>query len=294
MASNRSLTLVDNPRRFGTRVALVVDDERPVLERVRTWLAGAGWDCVCARSVSEALHASRDPTLVLALIDYRLDSGCDGIRLGRVLRVRRGLPFVLFSGYMDTDLAVSAMRAGAFDAIEKPLTENRLLASLRGIAMATDWLPAHAMVTADPEGVQRLTVHELGSTARRWSRMILRTCRAPDDPYKISLWADFLNLGEGVVRGVCRFCHVTANNSCDLARFLRAISMSRTSSKPLAGHFTVGDDRTLAVLFAKAGLDRKIRTVGLREFLIKQTFISTSKPCLRELAHLAANSQFFD
>lgn len=274
------------------RVALVVDDETHILEKMQTWLGKAGWDCVCVRTVSEALDASRDPTLTLALIDYRLDTGDDGIRLGRVFRQRRGLPFILFSGYLNIDLTVAAIKAGAADAIEKPLTETRLRESIERVANAQDRLTQ----STGPDtalGGEDLSIHELAPARSRWSRMILRTCRAPTDPNTVALWAKFLNVSDRFVREVCFQCHVNMNSSCDLARFLRAIARSKATAARLEDHFTVGDDRTLNSLFRRAGLDRRARIISLHDFFNSQTFIPTTEPCLKELAHLAANSPFF-
>jgi DNA-binding response OmpR family regulator len=70
------------------RVALVVDDEDHILDTVQTWLSKIGWGFRRATSVSQALRAAKDPSLTLALIDFRLEEGTDGIRLGRALRRR--------------------------------------------------------------------------------------------------------------------------------------------------------------------------------------------------------------
>jgi len=271
-----------------TRTVLVVDDEEHILEKIRTWLALAGWDCVCVRTVSEALDVSRGPALTLALIDYRLDTGDDGIRLGRVLRRRRGLPFILLSGFLDTDLAVAAIKAGAKDAIKKPLTEARLVESIEAAVAAQARLRFRTAHDAE-----EVPVYELAPALTRWSRAILRTCRAPADPSTVALWVECLNVSNRFMREICLLCHVNVNASCDFARFVRAIARSRLTDEPLENQFTVADHRTLNCLFNKAGLNRRARTVDVQEFFINQTFIPTSRPCLRELTHMAANSPFF-
>jgi FixJ family two-component response regulator len=288
----RSGNVVVSHQQF-SRVALVVDDEAHVLAKVSGWLAKTSWKCVCVRTLSEAVSVSKDPTLTIALVDYRLDTGDDGIRLGRILRRRRGLPFVLFSGYLTIDLTVAAMRAGATDVIEKPLDEERLQVVVNAASRPKDWFPADDGGTAAQHRVDELAADGLGSPTTRWAHMVLRTCHARADPHSVLSWAAFLTRGDWTVRECCRLCHVSANDSCDLARFLRAIARSRTTLQPLENHFAFGDQRTLGHLFKKAGLVRGIRTVALKDFLVKQTFIPTWKPCLRELAHLAANSPFF-
>jgi two-component system response regulator FixJ len=59
--------------------------------------------------------------------------GTSGLDLVRHLTARGSTrPIVLITGHGDIDMAVSAIKSGAFDFIEKPFDENRLLASVRG------------------------------------------------------------------------------------------------------------------------------------------------------------------
>ena len=57
--------------------------------------------------------------------------GVSGLELVRQLKARGFVrPIVLITGHGDIDMAVAAIKAGAFDFIEKPFDENRLLASI--------------------------------------------------------------------------------------------------------------------------------------------------------------------
>ena len=57
--------------------------------------------------------------------------GVSGLDLVRQLNARGSLrPIILITGHGDIDMAVAAIKAGAFDFIEKPFDENRLLASI--------------------------------------------------------------------------------------------------------------------------------------------------------------------
>lgn len=165
-------------------VALVVDDDPHVLETVHRWLARARWVCVSAASVSEALRLARDPSLSLALIDYRLDLGDVGVRLGSALRRRRALPFVLFSGHLNANVTVEAIRAGALGVLEKPLTEARVRESLLCVARAG---PAALVSFFAPPPFQpeEPVGEELRPTAVRWAWMVLKACRAAYDPKTI-------------------------------------------------------------------------------------------------------------
>ncbi len=277
-----------------TRSILIVDDEEQVQRAVQEWLSRAGWGTVCAGSFSDALKLSKDPTLNLAFVDYRLDDSDCGIRLGRVLRLRNGLPFVLFSGYLTTNIVVEAMRGGALDVIDKPLNESRLIGLLTRLGdckWTGPWprLDRRSVPDSDEDGFN----NDLRPAPVRWAKWVLKACYLREDPRRVPDWAIGIGTSHGTLDETCRLCGVTARDSRDLARCLRAVALSRSTGAPVWTHLAVADERTLANVLRRAGIDRVTRGLALREFLLKQTFVPTSKSCLRELAHLAANNPIF-
>jgi ActR/RegA family two-component response regulator len=276
----------------GRRSVLVVDDDATFLSTVAGWLSTMDWCAICVRSSRQALRAARNPTLSLALVDYRLEDRPEGIRLGRALRRRRGLPFVLISGYLNTDLVVDAVNAGALDVIDKPVTEARLRGLFERAVRGTLRLQRHGLPLW-PTCQEPIVAVELKPAAVRWSHMVLGACHAKEDPRTMSLWGKAICTSESTIDETCRLCDVKAIDSRDLARFLRVAHLSRSIQGPLSNHLAVGDERTLERLFDRAGIPRDARTVSLQAFLTHQTFVSTAKSCLKELAHLAANSPLF-
>ena len=280
------------PCSLGQRAALVVDDEAHVLEKVATWLATAGWRCVLTGSTIDALRESKDPNLAIALIDYRLPSGDDGIRLGRAIRARRGLPFVIMSGFLNTTIVVEAVRAGAIDVIDKPLTEGRIVSSLRGFGSSA---PSRHILDATVPRISGFATVEsdIQTPTIRWARYVLKACSAENDLRRVADWAAAAATSGGTIDEICRLCKVYPSDSRDLARTLRAIMLARRTGTPVSMHFAVADDRTLRGLLDRAGFTRSTRTVALQEFFVRQVFIPTTKPCLHELAHRSANSPLF-
>jgi FixJ family two-component response regulator len=273
------------PVRSETRRVLIVDDEQHILSTLPIWLDPIGWQAVCANTIAEALKISYDPTLTLALIDYRLSSGDQGIRLGRVLQQRRGLPFVLISGHLCPTVVVRAMKAGALDVLEKPLTENSVQEFLRTLAWNRN------------QGNENLRPHVdhavADGTTARWSKMILKACHSGRDPRTISTWATAIGLSPTTIDETCRLCGVKAYASRDIARFLRALSLSKTRPSLLRSHFAIADKRTLENLFRRAGIPFDSKFIDLQTFFRTQTLIGRTKPCLKDLAHRCANSQLF-
>ncbi|MFO0630924.1 MAG: response regulator [Polyangiales bacterium] len=106
---------------------LVVDDERGVREGLCRALASAGHEAVPASSVAEARLRFAEG-VDCALLDVRLKDG-DGIALLEELRGGGDfdVPVVIATAYGDSDRAIRAMRAGAFDYVTKPFDLPALL-----------------------------------------------------------------------------------------------------------------------------------------------------------------------
>jgi two-component system response regulator FixJ len=116
------------------RVALVDDDEA-VLDSLRLYLARQGIAAACFASADAFLGASPAVGAFDCVVaDVRMP-GLSGLDLVRRLRERNiSLPVVLITGHGDIDMAVSAIKLGAADFIEKPFDEARLLESVRNAA----------------------------------------------------------------------------------------------------------------------------------------------------------------
>lgn len=108
---------------------LVVDDERDIRELVSGVLEDEGYETRCAADSDAALEAiaTRRPSLVLLDV-WLKDSRLDGLELLDELKRRDPtIPVLVISGHGNLDTAVSAIRRGAADFIEKPFEAERLL-----------------------------------------------------------------------------------------------------------------------------------------------------------------------
>jgi FixJ family two-component response regulator len=121
---------------------LVVDDDRFMRDLLYRVLAGAGMVVACHGSATELL-ASRDMASAnVLLLDVKMPD-ISGLDLQDLLR-RRGvdLPVVFISGAADLAMAVTAMRNGAADFIEKPFEGAALIERiLRAVARHADHVP---------------------------------------------------------------------------------------------------------------------------------------------------------
>ncbi len=105
---------------------LVVDDDQSVASAFRTFLDYEGHDCRLAASAADAMRliAERRPALVL--MDIRMP-GVDGLTALREIRAAYpDLYVVMMTGYGTSQTSIDAIRAGAFDYLNKPLDLDEL------------------------------------------------------------------------------------------------------------------------------------------------------------------------
>ena len=110
----------------------LVDDDAAVLDSLQLYFARHQVTTSCFAS-AEVLIADLDDSAQPECIvsDIRMP-GMSGLDLLRHLKERRAAsPLILITALADIEMAVSAVKNGAFDFIEKPFEESRLLASIR-------------------------------------------------------------------------------------------------------------------------------------------------------------------
>ena len=108
---------------------LIVDDEADIRELVAGILQDEGHGARTARDSDDALAAivARRPNLVFLDI-WLQGSRLDGLQLLDALKAEHPeLPIVMISGHGNIETAVSAIKRGAYDFIEKPFKADRLL-----------------------------------------------------------------------------------------------------------------------------------------------------------------------
>ena len=108
---------------------LIVDDEADIRELVAGILQDEGHGTRTARDSDDALAAviARRPNLVFLDI-WLQGSRLDGLQLLDSLKQQHPeLPIVMISGHGNIETAVSAIKRGAYDFIEKPFKADRLL-----------------------------------------------------------------------------------------------------------------------------------------------------------------------
>ena len=112
---------------------LVIDDEAAIRDSLRMILEYEDYQFVGAASGQEALDVVKRERPDIVLLDIKMP-GMDGMEVLRKLRaLDEGLPVVMISGHGNTATAVEAIRLGAIDFLDKPLSSERVIVTLRNV-----------------------------------------------------------------------------------------------------------------------------------------------------------------
>ncbi len=110
---------------------LVVDDEKNILTTIATTLKTGGFAVRTAQDGREALELNEKKQCELAILDIMMP-GMDGLELLKVMKDRwPEMIVVMMSGHGTISTAVEATKLGAYDFLEKPLSREKLLLTVR-------------------------------------------------------------------------------------------------------------------------------------------------------------------
>lgn len=125
-----------------THTCLVVDDETDIRELLVLTLDRMGLSVDSAGSVEDALGLLETTEYALCLTDMRLPDG-SGLDLVRhIAQHHTGLPVAVITAYGSAENAVSALKAGAFDYLTKPLSLKQLRPLVQSALRLSDTAPA--------------------------------------------------------------------------------------------------------------------------------------------------------
>jgi len=106
--------------------ALIVDDEPDIRELLSMTLEQMGLQAVTAAKLSKAKKLLENEHFDLCLTDMNMPDG-NGLELVEYVQsARPQLPIAMITAYGNMDIAVEALKKGAFDFVSKPLELMRL------------------------------------------------------------------------------------------------------------------------------------------------------------------------
>lgn len=229
---------------------LLVDGDPASLLGFQTILRTAGYSVLTALRGEWALDLLEQHDVDLVLSDLRLPD-MSGLKVLQSLRARtKQVPFVIVTEYGSTRDAVTAMRIGASDFVEKPLGANNLLMTVES---ALTGRPPDDAIDAIEEPRERVAEPPEAHAAARWARVLVSVLDAPKDPRTMADWSRLVFVSPGALRNWCRTAGISPRRSLVFARLLRSVALAQRGHRP-ENLLDVVDRRTLNGLLKLAGL----------------------------------------
>jgi two-component system nitrogen regulation response regulator NtrX len=153
---------------------LVCDDEADIRESLKTLLVEDGFEVTAVASGASAIAEAADHEALL--LDIKMP-GQDGMETLAKLRAKGvATPVVMISGHGDVRTAMDAVRAGAADFLEKPLSSEHVLNALRRV------LDASRLARENEELKRRLGITRLVGSSEPMRKLLTDIGKAAPTP----------------------------------------------------------------------------------------------------------------
>lgn len=246
------------------RRVLLLNGDLASLNAMQLVLERANYEVACSVNASSgvALLAQFKPDVVV--IDLHLPDS-SGLVMLRLVRQRehqsRCILITRFGHDWDRD---EAMRLGACDCIEQPLTPGLLVAVV------------HSAESGDAAGRQHNRL-EASHAIARWTDVVVRGVRSPKDMPTLNAWGRAVGVSKGGIRNWCYTADLSPRHSLQFTRVLRAVIRQQGSSSSAEDLLDIVDRRTLAKLLKLAGGTSKELPKSVDLFLDGQQIVPNAK-----------------
>ena len=108
---------------------LIIDDNPDIRFILKDLISEAGYETRIAANYNQALKEIDKKLPDVAIIDVKLDKGDnDGIELlNHIKSKNKDIPVIIISGHANIEMAIKSLKSGAFEFLEKPFDEERLM-----------------------------------------------------------------------------------------------------------------------------------------------------------------------
>ena len=112
-----------------TTEILIIDDNADIRNIINSLIIDAGYKTRLAANYNQALNEIDKKLPDVAIIDVKLDKGDnDGLELMTHIKSKdKNIPVIIITGHANVEMAINALKSGAFEFIEKPFNQERLL-----------------------------------------------------------------------------------------------------------------------------------------------------------------------
>jgi two-component system nitrogen regulation response regulator NtrX len=108
---------------------LIIDDNSDIRNIINDLIIDVGYKTRLAANYNQALIEIDKKLPDLAIIDVKLDKGDnDGLELLSHIKTKnKDIPVIIITGHANVEMAIKALKSGAFEFVEKPFNQERLL-----------------------------------------------------------------------------------------------------------------------------------------------------------------------
>jgi len=112
---------------------LIIDDNPDIRNILKDLISDAGYETRVAANYNQGLNEIDKKLPDVAIIDVKLDKGDnDGIELlSHIKNKDKDIPVIIISGHANIEMAIKSLKSGAFEFLEKPFDEERLMNFVR-------------------------------------------------------------------------------------------------------------------------------------------------------------------
>ncbi|MBP39119.1 MAG: response regulator transcription factor [Dehalococcoidia bacterium] len=116
--------------------ALVVEDDKPVSQLIRLYLAQAGYRVLAAEDGLSGLQMALEDSPDIVLLDLNLP-GMDGIEVCQNVRKQSEVPIIMVTARVEEDDRLTGLDLGADDYVSKPFSPRELVARVNAVLRRT-------------------------------------------------------------------------------------------------------------------------------------------------------------
>jgi two-component system response regulator RegA len=156
----------------GEKTLLIVEDDKPFLQRLASAMQTRGFAVTTAESVAEGLQQVEHSAPAFAVVDMRLGDGNGLDVISALKRSRPDARAIILTGYGNIATAVNAVKLGAVDYLAKPVDADDVVSALpsredRKIEPPSNPMSADRVRWEHIQRIYELCGRNVSETARR-------------------------------------------------------------------------------------------------------------------------------
>ncbi len=115
------------------KTVLLIDDDKSIRETITDILTDEGYNVISAENGMRGINLCKDNDVDIALVDLWLPN-IDGMTvIQEMLKIKPDIKIIVISAHGNIQTAVDALKIGAKDFLEKPISIDKLLESIRNL-----------------------------------------------------------------------------------------------------------------------------------------------------------------